>query len=80
MQSEAKGITNMTTTQHRAFTIVARGISKKSKFYAQDMKDLREYYETRPDADCLETIQRWNSIDSITEEESNLHCQFGGLL
>jgi len=68
----------MTRLQLQGFNLAKSKLDKSSKFYADDLASLREFYSKKSEADCREVIERM-TCKPMSEKEMRLHCQFGGL-
>jgi hypothetical protein len=69
----------MTPNQSKLFALLKRSLSPTSKFYADDVADLRATVAKMPAKKVLESLARWNAVVSVTEAELSRHCQFSGL-
>jgi hypothetical protein len=69
----------MTALQDRAFEIAKLSLTRDSRFYDDDLADLRRYYQKRTDDQCRESIVRMNSLANVTDEDIDRHCQLSGL-
>ena len=69
----------MTTNQTKLFALLKRSLNPTSKFYADDVADLRAAVAKMPAKKVFESLARWNAVASVTDAELSRHCQFDGL-
>lgn len=70
--------TVMTTLQAKAFHAAKKSLNPKSRWYKQDLMDLRLTYSLKSDAECQESLGRLNA--EVSESEIRRNCQLDGLL
>lgn len=70
----------MTKLQKTAFDLIASTENPKSKFYAEDIANLKRYYSKRSDADCLRVINNHRALAEMDMEAMTAkHCQLDGI-
>lgn len=70
----------MNTLQTKAFGLAKRSLNPTSKFYKDDLADLKSHYSKMSDSKCREAIARNNATAELTPEYIAAHCQLDGLL
>jgi hypothetical protein len=68
----------MTRLQQKAFKLASKHLTPGSRFYQEDLDDLKRFWSQKSDQSCLETIERM-TCEPMSEKEMRQHCQFGGL-
>lgn len=69
----------MAQLRDKCYRVQTATIPVNAKWYADDCASIRRAIAKKNKAQLLETIARWQSINSVTQAEINANCQFGGL-